>query len=96
MFGEFNYNQAIYYRYKTIYKTICSHIAGLNYCIEYSSPFYITQSAIRLYNYTFVFEGYIECLYDLRFIRDYQYNSFYEFTKAIREECVIIREKIEK
>ncbi len=82
--------------YKTIYRNICSHIAGLNYNIEYNSPFYITQSAIRLYNYTFVFEGYIECLYDLHFVDEVDYNRYYEFTKSIREECVIIREKIEK
>ncbi len=52
------------------------------------------MSADKLFNYTFEFDGYIECLYDLRFVNDVEYNIFYEFTKAIREECIIIREDI--
>lgn len=88
---SFNPEDYYYTNYKTIYRTICSHIEGLNYEIEYSSPFYIVQSAIRLYNYTFVFEGYIECLYDLYIVNDVDYNNYYKFTKAIRDECVIIK-----
>ena len=86
-----------YANYKTIYRTICSHISALNYEIEYSSPFYIVQSANRLFTQTFMFDGYIECLYDLRVISDVEYNSFYEFTKAIREEtCIIAGENIKR
>lgn len=99
MMKEFNsYNLAKpYSMYKTIYRTLYSHVACLNYDIEYNSPYYITMSATRLYNYTFSFEGYIECLYDLRLVNDIEFNNFYEFTKAIREECIdIFNEKVRK
>ena len=91
---KFNNNKKIYYMYKTTYRTICFYIERLNFDIEYNTPFYFSRSALMLYNYTFEFDGYIECLYDLRFVSDAEYNMFYEFTKAIREECTEIRESI--
>lgn len=97
MFIKFNseevyFNSDYYYtNYKTLYRTICSHIDALNYYIEMdNSPFYIYTSANRLLTQTFMFDGYIDCLFDLRVISEVEYNAFYEFTKIIREECAII------
>ena len=90
MMKEFNsYNLAKpYSMYRSVYRTICAHINALNSALELNAKAYaIEHFALKLYNYTFIFEGYTDCLYDLRIINDIEYNSFYEFAKAIRLEC---------
>ena len=81
-------NPEVYTMYRTVYCTICAHINTLNSALELNAKAYaIVLLALKLYNYTFIFEGYTDCLYDLRIINDIEYNSFYEFCKAIRLEC---------
>ncbi len=90
MMKEFNsYNLAKpYSMYKTVFKTICSHIDSLNTARENKEgQVNIEFYATNLKNYTFVFQGYTDCLFDLRLISESEYNSFYEFAKAIRIEC---------
>lgn len=90
MLKEFNsYNLAKPYSvYKTVFKTICSHIDGLNTAKENrESRVTIEFYANKLKEYSFVFEGYTDCLFDLHIISDKDYMSFYEFVKAIRIEC---------
>lgn len=90
MMKEFNrYNLAKpYSMYKTVFNTICSHIDSLNTAKENrENRVTIEYFAVRLKDYTYVFEGYTDCLFDLHIINEVEYNSFYEFVKAIRIEC---------
>lgn len=78
----------VYSMYRTVYHTICAHIDGLNFAIEHNERQYnVAHYADKLFKYTFVFEGYIDCLFDLRIINDMEYLSFNEFVKSTRYEA---------
>lgn len=86
------YFDADYYyaSYKGVYRILCEHILGLEDALECNARKHILERyARKLYNYSYVFEGYTDCLYDLRIINEADYYSFYDFVKAIRVECMI-------
>lgn len=90
MSKEFNFSNSseVYSMYKTVFKTIYAHIYCLSTAMERNeNRTTIEYYASHLYNCTYVFEGYIDCLFDLNFINDREYNSFYEFVMTIRIEC---------
>lgn len=77
----------IYNIYKVRYKMLTMQVDILNTAIVINSKWYIKKDAERTINETKQLDGYVECLFDLGFFSEDDFNKLWTFTQLIRLEC---------
>lgn len=77
----------LYKCYKSRYMMLTTQMRILTVSIESSSRWYITRDAQRVIEETKQLDGYTECLFDIGFFSEDDFNKLWTFTNLIRIEC---------
>lgn len=66
---------------------LTTQINILRVSIENNSRWYITRDAQRVIEESRLLDGYTECLYDIGYFSEDDFNKIWTFTNLIRLEC---------
>lgn len=77
-----------YKNYKSRYTMLAINIELLNFAIEHEHNYYIKKYAQRVIEETKQLDGYTECLYDIGFFSEDDFDKLWSFTNLIRLECM--------
>ena len=78
----------LYKCYKSRYIMLITQIDMLRVSIENNSRWYIIRYAQRAIEESKVLDGYTECLYDIGFFSEDDFNKLWTFTNLVRLECM--------
>lgn len=77
----------LYKCYKSRYIMLTTQISILSISVENNSRWYIERDAQRTIEETNLLDGYTECLFDLGFFSEDDFNKLWTFTNLVRLEC---------
>jgi len=81
-------NEQIYKCYKSLYTMLAAQVELLNFAIEQDNTYYIKQNVQRTIEETRQLDGYVECLFDLGYFSEVDFDKLWSFTNLIRLECI--------
>lgn len=77
----------LYNCYKSRYIMLTTQMSILTISVKNNSRWYIERDVQRVIEETKLLDGYTECLFDLGFFSEDDFNKLWTFTNLVRLEC---------